>query len=711
MVSKASANWDSDFIELGGGIDRDSNRDEYNIVMTHDVSYPFQVVSDYEPAGDQPTAIQTLVEGVQAGLAHQTLLGVTGSGKTFTVAKVIESIKRPTIVMAHNKTLAAQLYGEFKEFFPHNAVEYFVSYYDYYQPEAYVPASDTFIEKDASINDHIEQMRLSATKALLERDDVIIVATVSSIYGLGDPEAYHEMVLHLTRGMTIDQRQILRRLAELQYKRNDMDFGRGTYRVRGDVIDIFPAESDREGVRVELFDDEIEQLSYFDPLTGEVLRKVPRLTVYPKTHYVTSKDRLVNTLDDIKAELKMRLEQFREQGKLLEAQRLEQRTKFDLEMIAELGYCQGIENYSRYLSGRPPGEAPPTLFDYLPPDALLVIDESHVTVPQIGGMYRGDRSRKETLVEYGFRLPSALDNRPLKFEEWESLAPQMVFVSATPGVYEKEHQAQVAEQVVRPTGLVDPTLEVRPAGSQVDDCLSEIHAVVEKDERVLITVLTKRMAEDLTDYLMDHGVRVRYLHSDIDTVERVEIIRDLRKGEFDVLVGINLLREGLDMPEVSLVAIMDADKEGFLRSDRSLIQTIGRAARNVNGRAILYADKITDSMQRAMDETERRRTKQTAFNEEHGIVPKTIKKRIDDVMEGAHRETPGSRGRKAKDKAAKSTTDALMPKNPQALTPQQLAKEITRLEDEMFQAAKSLEFERAAAIRDAVAELQSLAFK
>ena len=573
--------------------------------MTHDLSYPFQVVSGYEPAGDQPTAIKILVEGVQAGLAHQTLLGVTGSGKTFTVAKVIEEIKRPTIVMAHNKTLAAQLYGEFKEFFPHNAVEYFVSYYDYYQPEAYVPASDTFIEKDASINDHIEQMRLSATKALLERDDVIIVATVSSIYGLGDPEAYHEMVLHLTRGMAVDQRQILRRLAELQYKRNDMDFGRGTYRVRGDVIDIFPAESDREGVRVELFDDEIEQLSFFDPLTGEVLRKVPRLTVYPKTHYVTSKDRLVNTLDDIKAELKMRLEQFREQGKLLEAQRLEQRTKFDLEMIAELGYCQGIENYSRYLSGRPPGEAPPTLFDYLPPDALLVIDESHVTVPQIGGMYRGDRSRKETLVEYGFRLPSALDNRPLKFDEWESLAPQMIFVSATPGVYEKEHQAQVSEQLVRPTGLVDPTLEVRPAGSQVDDCLSEIHAVVEKDERVLITVLTKRMAEDLTDYLMDHGIRVRYLHSDIDTVERVEIIRDLRKGEFDVLVGINLLREGLDMPEVSLVAVMDADKEGFLRSDRSLIQTIGRAARNVNGRAILYADKITDSMQRAMDETER----------------------------------------------------------------------------------------------------------
>ena len=679
--------------------------------MSHDISHPFQVVSDYEPAGDQPTAIDMLVGGVEAGLAHQTLLGVTGSGKTFTIAKVVERIKRPTIVMAHNKTLAAQLYGEFKEFFPQNAVEYFVSYYDYYQPEAYVPASDTFIEKDASINDHIEQMRLSATKALLEREDVIIVATVSSIYGLGDPEAYHEMVLHLTRGLTIDQRQILRRLAELQYKRNDMDFGRGTYRVRGDVIDIFPAESDREGVRVELFDDEIEQLSYFDPLTGEVLRKVPRLTVYPKTHYVTSKDRLVNTLDDIKAELKARLEQFRDQGKLLEAQRLEQRTKFDLEMIAELGYCQGIENYSRYLSGRPSGEAPPTLFDYLPPDALLIIDESHVTVPQIGGMYRGDRSRKETLVEYGFRLPSALDNRPLKFDEWESLAPQMIFVSATPSVYENEHQAQVAEQVVRPTGLVDPTLEVRPAGSQVDDCLSEIHAVVAENERVLITVLTKRMAEDLTDYLMDHGIRVRYLHSDIDTVERVEIIRDLRKGEFDVLVGINLLREGLDMPEVSLVAIMDADKEGFLRSDRSLIQTIGRAARNVNGRAILYADKVTDSMQRAMDETERRRNKQIHFNIEHGIVPKTIKKRIDDVMEGAHRGAPGSRARKAKDNASKSTTSGLMPENPQNLTPQQLAKEITRLEDEMFKAAKSLEFERAAAIRDSLAELQSLAFK
>ena len=694
-----------------GSIDFGSGRFKSAAIMTHDISFPFQVVSHYEPAGDQPKAIETLVQGLEAGLAHQTLLGVTGSGKTFTIAKVIEAIKRPTIVMAHNKTLAAQLYGEFKEFFPKNAVEYFVSYYDYYQPEAYVPASDTFIEKDASINDHIEQMRLSATKALLEREDVIIVATVSAIYGLGDPKAYHEMVLHLTRGMTIDQRQVLRRLAELQYRRNDIDFSRGTYRVRGDVIDIFPAESDREGVRVELFDDEIEQLSYFDPLTGEVLRKVPRVTIYPKTHYVTSKDRLINTLDDIKAEMKMRLDQFREQGKLLEAQRLEQRTKFDLEMIAELGYCQGIENYSRYLSGRPSGEAPPTLFDYLPPNALLVIDESHATVPQIGGMYRGDRSRKETLVEYGFRLPSALDNRPLKFEEWESLVPQMIFVSATPSKYEKEHQAQIAEQLVRPTGLVDPLIEVRPAGTQVDDCLSEIHLVAAKNERVLITVLTKRLAEDLTDYLMDQGIRIRYLHSDIDTVERVEIIRDLRKGEFDVLVGINLLREGLDMPEVSLVAIMDADKEGFLRSDRALIQTIGRAARNVNGRAILYADKITDSMRRAIDETDRRRTKQIAFNEEHGIVPQTIKKSVDDIMEGAHRETPGSRGRKAKKDTSQIGSDQLLLKNPKTLTPSQLSKEITRLEDDMFKAAKSLDFERAAAVRDVLADLQSFSFK
>ncbi|NBS12345.1 MAG: excinuclease ABC subunit UvrB [Gammaproteobacteria bacterium] len=676
--------------------------------MIQETPAVFQVVSDYHPAGDQPQAIAGLVKGVEAGLAHQTLLGVTGSGKTYTIAKVVEAVKRPTIVMAHNKTLAAQLYGEFKEFFPHNAVEYFVSYYDYYQPEAYVPSSDTFIEKDSSVNEHIEQMRLSATKALLERSDVIIVATVSAIYGLGDPQAYHEMVLHLTRGMTIDQRQLLRRLAELQYKRNDMDFARGTYRVRGDIIDIFPAESDREGVRVELFDQEIEQLSFFDPLTGEVLRRVPRLTVYPKTHYVTSKDRLIGALDDIKDELKQRLAQFREGGKLLEAQRLEQRTKFDLEMIAELGYCQGIENYSRYLSGRPAGEAPPTLFDYLPPDALLIIDESHVTVPQIGGMYRGDRSRKETLVEYGFRLPSALDNRPLRFEEWEALAPQMIFVSATPSHYEAAHQAQVVEQVVRPTGLVDPTLDVRSARTQVDDVLSEIAQVVARDERVLITVLTKRMAEDLTDYLLEHGVRVRYLHSDIDTVERVEIIRDLRRGEFDVLVGINLLREGLDMPEVSLVAIFDADKEGFLRSDRSLIQTIGRAARHVNGRAILYADTITDSMRRAIDETERRRAKQIAFNTEHGITPQSIRKRIDDVMEGAHRVVPGARGRKAKERQAAEVTDAL---DAATMTPKELARAITKLEEAMLKAAKSLEFERAAQLRDQLATLQSHAFK
>ena len=668
----------------------------------------FQVVSEYQPAGDQPQAIASLVQGVEAGLAHQTLLGVTGSGKTYTVAKVVEAVKRPTIVMAHNKTLAAQLYGEFKEFFPNNAVEYFVSYYDYYQPEAYVPSSDTFIEKDSSVNEHIEQMRLSATKAVLERSDVIIVATVSAIYGLGDPQAYHEMVLHLTRGMTMDQRQILRRLAELQYKRNDMDFARGTYRVRGDIIDIFPAESDREGVRIELFDQEIEQLSFFDPLTGEVLRRVPRLTIYPKTHYVTSRDRLGGALDDIKDELKQRLAQFREGGKLLEAQRLEQRTKFDLEMIAELGYCQGIENYSRYLSGRPTGEAPPTLFDYLPPDALLIIDESHVTVPQIGGMYRGDRSRKETLVEYGFRLPSALDNRPLRFEEWEALAPQMIFVSATPSHYEAAHQAQVVEQLVRPTGLVDPLLEVRPAGSQVDDVLSEIAKVTARDERVLITVLTKRMAEDLTDYLMEHGARVRYLHSDIDTVERVEIIRDLRRGEFDVLVGINLLREGLDMPEVSLVAIFDADKEGFLRSDRSLIQTIGRAARNVNGRAILYADRVTDSMRRAMDETERRRTKQIAFNTTHDITPQSIRKRIDDVMEGAHRAIPGSRGRKSKDRNPTDVVDIL---DAATMSPKELARAITKLEEAMLKAAKSLEFERAAQLRDQLATLQSHAFK
>jgi len=571
---------------------------------------PLTVVSDYSPAGDQPAAIAKLVEGLNNGLAGQTLLGVTGSGKTFTVAKVMEAVQRPTIVMAHNKTLAAQLYGEFKSFFPNNAVEYFVSYYDYYQPEAYVPSSDTFIEKDAAVNSHIEQMRLSATKALMERRDVIVVATVSSIYGLGDPESYLKMVLHLSRGEKIDQRDILRRLAELQYKRNDIDFDRSSYRVRGDVIDVYPADSDYEAVRIELFDDEIENLTLFDPLTGEVLRKVPRYTIYPKSHYVTPRDTVIEAAEKIKLELDERLTQLRSVDKLVEAQRLGERVRYDTEMMRELGYCNGIENYSRYLSGRAPGEPPPTLFDYLPDDALLIIDESHVTVPQIGGMYKGDRSRKETLVEYGFRLPSALDNRPLRFDEWEALAPQMIFVSATPSRYEEANAGQIVEQVVRPTGLLDPIIEVRPALSQVDDVLSEIHRCVALNERILITVLTKRMAEDLTDYLAEHGVRVRYLHSDIDTVERVEIIRDLRLGEFDVLVGINLLREGLDMPEVSLVAVFDADKEGFLRSDTSLIQTIGRAARHVRGKAILYADKITGSMQRAIDETERRRAKQ-----------------------------------------------------------------------------------------------------
>ena len=565
----------------------------------------FIVSAGFKPAGDQPEAIKNLVGGIQSGLACQTLLGVTGSGKTFTVANVIEQIQRPTIIMAHNKTLAAQLYGEFKEFFPDNAVEYFVSYYDYYQPEAYVPSSDTFIEKDASVNEHIEQMRLSATKALMEREDAIIVATVSAIYGLGDPQSYKKMMMHLDRGDQIDQRQVLRNLAELQYTRNDTELRRATYRVRGDVIDIFPAESEKEAVRLELFDDELEAISLFDPLTGEVLQKLPRVTIYPKTHYVTPRQTIIDATEAIKAEMKERLQVLRDNNKLVEAQRLEQRTRYDLEMMLELGYCTGIENYSRHLTKTSPGTPPPTLFDYIPDNALLVIDESHVTVPQIGAMYKGDRSRKETLVEFGFRLPSALDNRPLRFEEWEDRRPQTIFVSATPGKYEEEHQDQIVDQVVRPTGLVDPVIEVRPASTQVDDLLSEINQTVDKGERVLVTTLTKRMAEDLTEYLGEHGVRVRYLHSDIDTVERVEIIRDLRIGAFDVLVGINLLREGLDMPEVSLVAILDADKEGFLRSDRSLIQTIGRAARNVNGRAILYADKVTGSMDRAIKETDR----------------------------------------------------------------------------------------------------------
>ncbi len=668
------------------------------------MSQEFQVVSQYQPAGDQPKAIEKLVQGVDAGLAHQTLLGVTGSGKTFTVANVIAQVKRPTIIMAHNKTLAAQLYGEFKEFFPNNAVEYFVSYYDYYQPEAYVAASDTFIEKDASVNEHIEQMRLSATKALLEREDVIIVATVSAIYGLGDPQSYLKMMLHLDRGDRIDQRSILRRLAELQYTRNDMVFERGNFRVRGDVIDVFPADSEDEALRIELFDDEVDNLAVFDPLTNRTIRKVPRITIYPKTHYVTPRETILEAIEKIKKELDVRLEQLKSLNKLVEMQRLEQRTNYDLEMMQELGYCSGVENYSRYLSGRPEGAPPPTLFDYLPANALLVIDESHVTVPQIGAMYKGDRSRKENLVEYGFRLPSALDNRPMKFEEWEHIKPQTIFVSATPGKYEEEHQDWVVEQIVRPTGLVDPELEVRPVATQVDDLLSEINLRLPKGERVLVTTLTKRMAEDLTDYLHEHGIRVRYLHSDIDTVERVEIIRDLRLGEFDVLVGINLLREGLDIPEVSLVAILDADKEGFLRSDRSLIQTIGRAARNVNGKAILYADRITGSMQRAMDETIRRRAKQEAFNEEHGIVPKGINKSVEDILEGAY--NPGAGGRhkgKQTRKVAEKVKDYQIENMDDVA---EVRKAIVQLQKEMMLASEELQFELAAGYRDQIRVLQ-----
>ncbi len=658
----------------------------------------FQLESKFAPAGDQPAAIERLVEGINDGEAGMTLLGVTGSGKTFSIANVIAQIQRPTLVMAHNKTLAAQLYGEFKEFFPHNSVEYFVSYYDYYQPEAYVPASDTFIEKDASINEHIEQMRLSATKSLLERNDAIIVATVSAIYGLGDPRSYLGMMLHLSRGDIIDQRTILKRLAELQYKRNEVELHRATFRVRGEVIDIYPAESDSEALRIELFDDEVEQLSVFDPLTGEVLRKVPRYSIFPKSHYVTPRETLLEAVDHIKVELQERLTQLESANKLVEAQRLDQRTRFDIEMIMELGYCSGIENYSRYLSGRAAGEPPPTLFDYLPDEALLVVDESHVTIPQIGGMYKGDRSRKETLVEYGFRLPSALDNRPLRFEEFEQRAPQTIYVSATPREYELNRSGAIVEQVVRPTGLVDPELEVRPASSQVDDLLSEIRLRVNEQERVLVTTLTKRMAEDLTDYLRDHDVRVRYLHSDIDTVERVEIIRDLRLGEFDVLVGINLLREGLDMPEVSLVAILDADKEGFLRSMGSLIQTIGRAARNANGKAILYADQITGSMRRAIDETERRREKQIAYNQEHGITPQTIRKSIADIMEGAYPGAPVAA--KTYARVAEETAEYA------ALTPKQMAKRIRQLEDQMYRHAQDLEFEEAAKVRDKIRKLQ-----
>ena len=662
---------------------------------------PFKLVADYAPAGDQPEAINGLVGGLQAGLAGQTLLGVTGSGKTYTIANVIQALQRPTLVLAPNKTLAAQLYGEFREYFPGNSVEYFVSYYDYYQPEAYVPSSDTYIEKDASINQHIEQMRLSATKALLSRPDSIIVATVSAIYGLGDPAAYLRMVLHLDRGDRIGQRKLLRRLADMQYARNEMDLRQGTYRVRGDVIDVFPAESEREALRLQLFDDEIESLSWFDPLTGEVLRKVPRATIFPKTHYVTPRERLLAAIDEIKVELRERLQVLRSADKLVEAQRLEQRTMFDLEMIQELGYCQGIENYSRYLSGREPGEPPPCLFDYLPAEALLVVDESHVSIPQLGGMYKGDRSRKETLVEFGFRLPSALDNRPLRFDEFEALAPQTIYVSATPREYELNRSGRVVEQVVRPTGLVDPEVEVRPVAHQVDDVLSEIGIRAAANERVLITTLTKRMAEDLTDYLAEHKVRVRYLHSDIDTVERSEIIRDLRRGEFDVLVGINLLREGLDMPEVSLVAILDADKEGFLRSEGSLIQTIGRAARNVHGKAILYADKETGSMQRAIGETNRRRAKQVEFNLAHGITPQTIIKRVADVMEGAREE--GARGR-AEAPGRKKVAEPRLAY--ERLGPEEAMKRIRRLEGDMYRHARELEFEKAAEIRDEIERLR-----
>lgn len=665
------------------------------------MSKQFEINTDKQPAGDQPGAITTLVGGLNDGLLNQTLLGVTGSGKTFTIANVIQQTQRPAMILAPNKTLAAQLYGEMKELFPNNSVEYFVSYYDYYQPEAYVVASDTFIDKDASVNEHIEQMRLSATKAMLEREDTIIVATVSSIYGLGDPESYLKMMLHLVKGDMINQRDILRRLAEMQYTRNDIELARGCYRVRGEVIDIHPAESDHEAVRVELFDDEVEQLSYFDPLTGEVLRKVSRLTIYPKTHYVTPRHVIEEAVEQIKVELKERLAELRDNNRLVEAQRLEERTMYDMEMMRELGYCNGIENYSRYLSGRKPGEPPPCLYDYLPDNALLIIDESHVTVPQLGGMYKGDRSRKENLVNYGFRLPSALDNRPLRFDEFEAMRPQTIYVSATPGPYELEHSDQVAEQVVRPTGLVDPEVEIRPVASQVDDVLSEINLRVAKNERVLITTLTKRMSEDLTDYLTEHGVKVRYLHSDIDTVERMEIIRDLRLGEFDVLVGINLLREGLDMPEVSLVAILDADKEGFLRSDRSLIQTIGRAARNLNGHAILYADKITGSMQRALDETGRRRKKQLQYNAEHNITPIGIKKAINDIMGVGYEQ--------------KHLQESLRVAEAQAeyahMSVKQISQQMDKLEKQMFKHAQELEFEEAAAIRDKIDQLKKLSLE
>ncbi len=668
------------------------------------MSERFQIVSPYQPAGDQPQAIKRLVEGFESGLAHQTLLGVTGSGKTFTIANVIEAVQKPTLVMAPNKTLAAQLYGEFKSFFPNNAVEYFVSYYDYYQPEAYIPSTDTFIEKDSNINEHIEQMRLSATKALLERRDAIVVASVSAIYGLGDPNEYFRMVLHLVKGDRIDQRELIRRLTEMQYSRNDTELVRGTFRVRGEVVDVHPAESEIEAIRIELFDGEIENLSMFDPLTGHLSRRLPRFTLYPKSHYVTTRRTVLEAIETIKAEFTERMEQLYKANKLLEAQRLQQRTMYDIEMMAEVGFCSGIENYSRHLTGQMPGEPPPCLFDYLPPDALLVVDESHVTVPQIGAMYKGDRSRKETLVEFGFRLPSALDNRPLKFEEWERRSPRSIFVSATPGKYELEKSGeQVVELVVRPTGLVDPQVEVRPVATQVDDVLSEIHERVKLGDRVLITTLTKKMAENLTDYLAEHDVKVRYLHSDVDTVERVEIIRDLRLGVFDVLVGINLLREGLDIPEVSLVAILDADKEGFLRSERSLIQTIGRAARNLSGKAILYADRVTDSMARAIGETERRRARQIAFNAEHGITPRSIVKQVRDLIDGVYSEKAG------KD-AERLEQEALQRARVEDMSEKDIAREIKRLEKQMLEHARNLEFEQAARVRDQLARLKDQAF-
>ncbi len=661
---------------------------------------PFRLYQPFPPAGDQPEAIEKLIEGIGDGLMYQTLLGVTGSGKTFTMANVIARLGRPAIIMAPNKTLAAQLYSEMREFFPDNAVEYFVSYYDYYQPEAYVPSRDLYIEKDSSINEHIEQMRLSATKSLLERRDSVIVATVSCIYGIGDPVDYHSMILHLRSHEKASQREIIRRLAEMQYERSEFEFRRGTFRVRGDVLDIFPAENSEVALRVHLFDDDVEQLTLFDPLTGQVLQRVPRYTVYPSSHYVTPRDTTLRAVEAIKAELRERIEFFQREGKLLEAQRIEQRTRFDLEMLAELGFCKGIENYSRHLSGRKQGEPPPTLIDYLPPNALMIVDESHVTIPQVGGMYRGDRARKENLVDYGFRLPSALDNRPLTFEEFERMMPQTIFVSATPAEYERTHQGQVVEQVVRPTGLIDPDVIVRPAGTQVDDLLSEINARVASGERVLVTTLTKRMAEDLTDYLAEHGVKVRYLHSDIETVERVEIIRDLRLGVFDVLVGINLLREGLDIPEVSLVAILDADKEGFLRSERSLIQTIGRAARHINGTAVMYADRLTESIRRAIDETNRRRAKQVAFNATHAITPRGVSKRVKDIIEGVYDPTATHQQLKAAQSEAAY----------KAMDEGDLAREIKRLEKDMLEHARNLEFEQAAQARDRLRELKDRLF-